>query len=363
MNLTIFNQSDFLPALHDFFAELQVPINALTDVPIAAREILGNNYKDRESFRLIDDVYFLGMVDDAAFRGKGAIALETVQDFAKDYEGIVIFGVTLNRRNGGLLPTRSHLAEISRAFNREFCYTPVVVVFKYADADSEYLAFANTERSKYKRNQEGEKAGKVTLLRDVSISNIHAAHEKIIFGDKNFKGLKIDTSKVNSFKKLYDYWQTVFSLQALNNQFYADLQEWFYYASQKIKLPYRPEYLPENENIKNFLVRLLARTMFCWFIKEKGLIKPELLELRDWDGQVYPLVKDFEDDNFLESNSYYRGILQNIFFNSLNQKDKKSLKDFKWTKYLHSDFQVECFTEIPYLNGGIFDKLDEDNAK
>ncbi|MEA5497558.1 hypothetical protein VB834_28510 [Limnoraphis robusta Tam1] len=197
----------------------------------------------------------------------------------------------------------------------------------------------------------------------MSISNIHAAHEKIIFGNKNFKGLKIDTSKVNSFKKLYDYWQIVFSLQALNNQFYADLQGWFYYASQKIKLPYRPEYLPDNENIKNFLVRLLARTMFCWFIKEKGLIKPELLELRDWDGQVYPLVKDFEDDNFLESNSYYRGILQNIFFNSLNQKDKKSLKDFKWTKYLHSDFQVECFTEIPYLNGGIFDKLDEDNAK
>ncbi|MEA5517340.1 HsdM family class I SAM-dependent methyltransferase [Limnoraphis robusta] len=187
--------------------------------------------------------------------------------------------------------------------------------------------------------------------------------KKLFLGDNNFKGLKIDTSKVNSFKKLYDYWQTVFSLQALNNQFYADLQEWFYYASQKIKLPYRPDYVPEKENIKNFLVRLLARTMFCWFIKEKGLIKPELLELRDWDGQVYPLVKDFEDDNFLESNSYYRGVLQNIFFNSLNQKDKKSLKDFKWTKYLHSDFQVEWFTTIPYLNGGIFDKLDEDNAK
>ena len=267
--------------------------------------------------------------------------------------------MTLQGRDGGLLPTRSQLAEISRAFNREFCYTPVVVVFKYG----EYLAFANTERLKFKRNQEGEKAGKVTLLRDVSISNIHAAHEKIIFGDKSFKGLKIDASKVNSFKKLYDYWQTVFSLQALNDQFYADLQDWFYYASQQIKLPFRPEYVPEKENIKNFLVRLLARTMFCWFIKEKGLIKPEILELRDWDGRVYPLVKDIEDDNFLESNSYYRGVLQNVFFNSLNQKDKKSLKDFKWTKYLHSDFKIEWFTAIPYLNGGIFDKLDDDNAK
>jgi len=360
MKLTIFNELDFLPALRAFFAELQVPINAVTDKPINARDILGNNYKDREPFELIDDVYFLGMVDDAAFRGGKSLAIDKIKS---DYDGIIIFGVTLNNRDGGLLPTRSHLAEIARAFNREFCYTPVVVVFKYADADNKYLAFANTERSKYKRNQEGEKAGKVTLLRDVSISNIHSAHEKIIFGDKSFKGLKIDASKVNSFKKLYDYWQTVFSLQALNDQFYGDLQDWFYYASQHIKLPFRPNYVPEKENIKNFLVRLLARTMFCWFIKEKGLIEPEILELRDWDGRVFPLVKDFEDENFLESNSYYRGVLQNIFFNSLNQKDKKSLKDFKWTKYLHSNFQVEWFTEIPYLNGGIFDDLDEDNAK
>ena len=360
MNLTIFNELDFLPALRKFFAELQVPVNALTDAPIAARDILTNTYKDNEFFNLIDEVYFLGMVDDAAFRGSKSLDISQIKS---DYDGIVIFGVTLKVRDGGLLPTRSQLAEISRAFNREFCYTPVVVVFRYAGADGEYLAFANTERLKYKRDREGEKAGKVTLLRDVSISNIHAAHEKIIFGDKSFKGLKIDPSKVNSFKKLYDYWQTVFSLQALNDQFYADLQDWFYYASQQIKLPFRPDYVPEKENIKNFLVRLLARTMFCWFIKEKGLIKPEILELRDWDGQIYPLVKDFEDENFLKSNSYYRGILQNIFFNSLNQKDKKSLKDFKWTKYLHSDFQIEWFTAIPYLNGGIFDKLDEDNAK
>jgi len=360
MNLTIFNQLDFLPALREFFKVLQVPIAAVTDKPIAARDILESNYKDNESFRLIDEVYFLGMVDDAAFRGGKSLDISQIKS---DYDGIVIFGVTLKvregGRDGGLLPTRSQLAEISRAFNREFCHTPVVVVFRY----DEYLAFANTERLKFKRDIEGEKAGKVTLLRDVSISNIHAAHEKIIFGDKSFKGLKIDASKVNSFKKLYDYWQTVFSLQALNDQFYADLQDWFYYASQQIKLPFRPDYVPEKENIKNFLVRLLARTMFCWFIKEKGLIKPEILELRDWDGRVYPLVRDFEEEDFLESNSYYRGVLQNIFFNSLNQKDKKSLKDFKWTKYLHSDFRVEWFTEIPYLNGGIFDKLDEDNAK
>ncbi|MEZ4988526.1 MAG: hypothetical protein R2795_26465 [Saprospiraceae bacterium] len=162
---------------------------------------------------------------------------------------------------------------------------------------------------------------------------------------------------------MYNYWQTVFSLQALNNQFYADLQDWFYYASQNIKLPYKPDYINEKENIKNFLVRLLARTMFCWFVKEKGLIKNELLELTDWQGNKFKLTSDIEEKNFLKSNSYYRGVLQNIFFNALNQKEKKSNKDFGWTKYWHPDFKLDWLTDIPYLNGGIFDKLDEDNAK
>ncbi len=195
------------------------------------------------------------------------------------------------------------------------------------------------------------------MLKDVSTENPHSAHIKILYG------LTIDRQKIDTFKLLYNYWQSVFSLQALNNQFYADLQDWFYYATQNIKLPYKPNYINEKENIKNFLVRLLARTMFCWFVKEKGLIKNELLELTDWQGNKFKLTSDIEEKNFLKSNSYYRGVLQNIFFNALNQKEKKSIKDFGWTKYWHPDFKIDWLTDIPYLNGGIFDKLEEDNAK
>ncbi|MDD1414502.1 hypothetical protein MEN41_07560, partial [Dolichospermum sp. ST_con] len=168
MQLTRFNEIDFLPALKEFFGKsnLNVPINYVDDKPVSAKKILQNTYKDNEAFRLINDVYFVGLVDDAAFRGNQSLAIDKIKS---DYDGILIFGVTLNNRDHGQLPTRflgraslSHLAEISRAFNREFYYTPVVVVFKYTEANSEYLAFANTERLKYKDNREGEKAGKVT---------------------------------------------------------------------------------------------------------------------------------------------------------------------------------------------------------
>lgn len=362
MKLDIFSKTNFLDAVKALFTELNVPVNYISDEPTTAKEILKDTYKDNDTFELVNDVYFVGMVDDAAFEGEGSIKPSQIEE---DYEAILIFAITLYNRDNNLLPSRSQFTEITRAFNREFKYTPVVIVFNYRNNINEYIAFANTERIKYKHKWlEGEKAGKISLLRDINIREPHSAHTKILFGDeKNKKGLQIDSNKIKSYDELYRYWQSVFTLQELNDHFYKDLQDWFYYALQHINLPFKPEYISEKENAKNFLVRLLARTMFCWFVKEKELIKPELLELTDWQGKRYKLTKDVDDNDFLKSNSYYRGVLQNIFFNALNQNNKKTIKDFKWTKYLHPDFNIEWFAEIPYLNGGIFDKLEEDNAK
>lgn len=351
-----FSSEPFIEALKLFFNELKIPVSYLADEPASPESILGERFKpNHDAHKLIEDIYAVGLVNDDIFEGKETIdSLEEVKSLSTDYDGLLLFGVTLKPRRDCLPVSRGQLAEITRAVNRVFPYTPVTIVFKHDGK----LSFSNSERVKYKQEwREGEKIGKVTMLKDVSIANPHAAHLKIL------AGLKIDTNKITSFLHLYNFWQTVFSLQALNNQFYADLQDWFYYASQNIKLPFKPDYLNEKENIKNFLVRLLARTMFCWFVKEKGLIKHELLELKNWQGIKYKLVNDIDRDGFLQSNSYYRGILQNIFFNALNKKEKKSIKDFGWTDKWHDDLNLQWFTEIPYLNGGIFDRLEEDNAK
>jgi len=346
------NADNFYSGLKTLFNALNIPVNYIAEESIAPADLLAHTFKaNNPAHQLMDDVFILGMVDDAAFKGKKSVEVEKIK---ADYEGILIFGVTLKKRDKDLLPTRSQLAEITRAFNREFHYTPVIVVFKYEG----FITIANAERLKFKQEwREGEKNGKVTMLKDVDIRRPHTAHLKIL------DGLTIDPDKTNSFQKLYKYWHQAFSIQALNDQFYSDLQGWFYFAIRSIKLPFRPDYIPEKENVKNFLVRLLARTMFCWFVKEKGLIKNELLELCDWEGSRYPLTSDIENSDFLNRNSYYRGILQNVFFNALNRKEKSGIKDFKWTKYVSKDFNYDWLCSIPYLNGGIFDKLEEDNAK
>jgi len=347
-----FKNKPFIEALQSFFKNLNVPFNVISEYQTEPINIIG----DKKCNENIKAIYPFGIVTDAIFNQEETKITQTDVENEK-YEGILLFGVDVSKTN----PSRSDLAEITRQINRAFTKLPVVVVFKYGNQ----LTFANAERIDYQQQwREGEKVGKISMLKDIEIEKPHAAHLKILFGsaDNRTTGLQIDQRKINSFEKLYQYWQKQLSIQALNDEFYADLQSWFYYATQKIKLPYKPDYIDDKENTKNFLVRLLARTMFCWFVKEKGLIQKELLELKDWDDTMYPLTNDFDHKDFLQSNSYYRGILQNVFYNALNQKDKKSIKDFKWTKYWHQDLPINWFTEVPYLNGGIFDKLNEDNA-
>ena len=120
---------DFHAALRTFFKKLNIPVNYIAEEPARPQDILteGKTYKkDHPAFQLMNDVYLLGMVDDAAFEGNDSLDPKKIES---DYDGILIFGVTLYPRNNGLLPTRSQLAEITRSFNREFHYTPVVVVF------------------------------------------------------------------------------------------------------------------------------------------------------------------------------------------------------------------------------------------
>lgn len=392
MNLKTFSQNGFLSALKTLFKELNVPMNYVADEPTTAKEILKDTWKDNDTFALTEDVYFVGMVDDAAFEGN--ISLET-EKIKSDYDGILIFGITLKDRPNGLLPTRSQLAEISRAFNREFYYTPVVVVFRY----SNNLAFANTERLKYKQEwREGEKAGKVSLLRDISIDNPHSGHLSIL------SELKIPTSgtkKVDTFSKLYSYWQEVFSVKILNKKFYQELSNWYFWATQHVTFPGEPtkeDAHQKNTKLEELLqehratnvIRMLTRLMFVWFIKEKKLIPEELFDLNTLQKDILNEISPYHEIGMFEERNkesvYYKAILQNLFFATLNCPIKpdaldKRIRGFRRDKHYGDDFgndwlyrhkkyfkNPEKFLNlmnsvVPFLNGGLFECLDEKHKK
>jgi hypothetical protein len=317
INLTIFNNSLF-EAGTEFFNQLGIRLNSNTASSLRAEELLKDHYKDKGIFKAIDEAYFLGLVDDSVFDGntpllnKEKISLKEAEDrLTAEYNGLMVFAVRLK---DSYSPTRTEIAELTRAFNRVSKSVPVVLLLKYGGL----LSFAASERTKYKQAwREGEKIGKISLLKDIKVAAPHTGHVKIL------DDLKVAPA-VTDFNALYKQWQEVFNVQLLNESFYRKISAWYYYATSVIKLPIRPEYYRDDkENIKNFTVRLICRMIFCWFLKEKGLIDPKLLELYDYTDNPIIFVKKTKKD-FQKENSYYRGIIQNIFLSTAVQDNLKS---------------------------------------
>lgn len=383
MNLNYFKERDFFSTLNALFEELNIPVNGGIEEPTTAKEILKDTYKDNNAFSLVKDVHFVGMVDDAAFEGGESLSKDEIK---ADYEGLLIFGIILNQREGCLLPTRSQLAEISRAFNREFYYTPVVLVFKYQDDKDNYLALANTERLTYKQEwREGEKAGKVSLLRDINIDNTHSGHQQIL-ANMSIKGL------INSFDSLYKHWQKVFSVSLLNKRFYEELSNWYFWAVKEVTFPSEPtmhsmfeatgesdekklQELKQEHNAKN-VIRLLTRLLFVWFIKEKKLIPDELFDLEYIKDNILEDLSPLHNDDLFESantnSHYYKAILQNLFFATLNQEmgkrsfrnDKQHINVTNLMRYQSHFKNPEKYIDlvesvVPFMNGGLFECLDK----
>lgn len=296
----------------------------------------------------------------------------------RQFDSYLFFAVPLPDANY----TRTELAERARALNALFPQ-PVLVLFRYGDC----ISLAITYRRASKRDPSRDIIErKVTLIKDIACTQPHRAHLDIL-ADFTLPSLAEPASPIRTFAQLDPAWRRVLSTQQLNESFYSELAKWYYWATSTIRLPIVPEHLQhrkdaKEENIKQFTIRLLCRSIFCWFLKERGLIAPRLLELADSTGQ--PVIHTWPSKStaeFAQSNSYYRGVLQNIFFNCLNTPmdqrrltaaraaNDKTVTDpqlkklaYRGKNYLPDDFDYTIFDRLPYLDGGLFDCLPEDNA-
>ena len=108
--------------------------------------------------------------------------------------------------------------------------------------------------------------------------------------------------------------------------------------------------------------------LFVWFIKEKGLIAEDLFVERQAAG----LLKDYDPRN---GDSYYRAVLQNLFFATLNteigrrrfsRQSNTTHRDFSRYRYeseiADPNALLELFSKTPFINGGLFDCLDSEEA-
>ncbi len=191
-------------------------------------------------------------------------------------------------------------------------------------------------------------------------------------GNKTFRDrMVLDCA---SFDKLKE----AFSVEKLTKEFYNRLFAWYQWAlseEMNVTYPNDTDRSEDDREINEHIIRLITRLMFVWFLKQKHLVPDNLFD----PAKLKTILKKFSPTT---GDNYYRAILQNLFFATLNSEiaerafavdaGKISVnKEHFGIKTLYrygAEFSgsendvLSLFSKIPFLNGGLFECLDKDKV-
>ena len=259
---------------------------------------------------------------------------------------------------------RGRYASFVREVNKQFPGAPAVVLFHTSTG---LLSLAFVHHRQNKRDPDRDVLGRVSLIREIDPDKPHRAHLDIL--DTLSLRSRLDwigsRGRAPNFDGLLDAWLDALDTEELNRRFYRDLFAWFERAVEKATFPrkQRKTLKPEEH-----VIRLITRLMFVWFVKEKGLVADDLFI----ENRVSQMLRDYDADN---GGSYYRAVLQNLFFATLNTEiDKRGFsnrtndhhRDFSRYRYKSEmadpDGLLALFKQTPFINGGLFDCLDSEES-
>ena len=196
--------------------------------------------------------------------------------------------------------------------------------------------------------------------------------------------------RVKDEKDLHDR----FSVEVLTKAFYNELSDWYAWAIGSVVFPGEQLMDTEDKRIEHRsknVIRLLTRLLFVWFLKQKNLIPWQLFDEEYLNANI---LNDFKPNLQIglfkeksKESKYYKAILQNLFFATLNCPiTPQSKEDSRERGFRKSDWYGQGFGEdhlmrykdnfsnpqhfldlvnerVPFLNGGLFDCLDDKENK
>ena len=269
-------------------------------------------------------------------------------------ESFMFFAVELKGKDY----SRGKYAQFTREINKRIDM-PIVVFFRVENR----LTMGFVGRRQHRRDPDRDVLEQVTLIKDILLDKAHRAHTDILFElslGECAKWMNANKQPEN-FDGLLAAWLARLDTEELNKKFYRDLFNWFEWAVEQATFPTDEKRTLEPEE---HVIRLITRLLFVWFIKEKGLVAEELFN----ETQVRGLLIDYDRDT---GESYYRAVLQNLFFATLNTEiekrrfskrtrdDHRNFSLYRYKDQMHaSDILLELFAQTPFINGGLFDCLD-----
>ena len=258
---------------------------------------------------------------------------------------------------------RGVYVELTREINKRLV-VPTVVFFRTADGR---FSVAFVHRRSHKRDRPRDVLGSVSLIREINTTNPHRAHLDVLgkLALPERLSWMSDKRRSPNFDSLLAAWLDALDTEELNRSFYKQLFTWFERAVNEAEFPTKQAVTLSSEE---HIIRLITRLLFVWFIKEKGLVAPQLFS----EAQVTSFLRKYDRDT---GDSYYRAVLQNLFFATLNSeiegrsfstKTRSKHRDFSHYRFKEEiadpDRLLELFGQTPFINGGLFDCLDSFEA-
>ena len=279
-------------------------------------------------------------------------------------KSFMFFAVQLKGENY----SRGKYAQFTREINKRIVM-PVVVLFRVENR----LTIGFVSRRSHKRNPKRAVLEKVTLIKDIQLDNPYRAHLDILFELSLEECAKwmVANNQPENFDGLLATWLARLDTEELNKRFFKEIANWYFWAVDRVTFP---DDAGEDVEVRNAtsVIRLLTRLIFVWFVKEKGLVPDALfnqIELGD-------ILKNIDP----QESTYYKAILQNLFFATLNTEMKPNNRKFRgktkrpkgrdqnymahslyrYEEYFkHPKAALSLFETIPFLNGGLFECLDK----
>ena len=258
---------------------------------------------------------------------------------------------------------RGRYAAFTREINKRFP-VPAVVLFRTA-AGRLTLAFVHRRASRTRPDR--DVLGHVSLIREIDPANPHRAHLDILAQLSLPERLRwIDRhGQPRNFDGLLAAWLDALDTEELNRRFYRDLFAWFEHALANAQFPaHETRTQPPEEHV----IRLITRLLFVWFLKEKGLVAEDLFI----ENQIAALLTDYDRDT---GDSWYRAVLQNLFFATLNtpipergfsgggQPAHRVFSRYRYANQIADrERLLQLLAQTPFINGGLFDCLDSEQA-
>jgi len=311
----------------------------------------------------VEHIYQIGYIDDTTIQNPTSECAKEVDK----YDSMQIFACEI--KPDANFP-RSKAVALTRAFNRistlrfnESYDMPVIVVIRQGDL----VSLATCERTD-RKDGDGEKVGKVTILRNMYSPNLHPGHRQILERIAN----EVHGSK--TFAELYNKWLKSFSIDIICDDFFKQYKEIYEEIVEFVtgkRMIYDGNKWKEHNNnnpcvvimrefskfsnpeksVRDYVKKLMGRLVFIQFLQKKGWMGVPAGE--SWAGG---------DPEFLQ-NLFKRSNKKETFIDDVLEP---LFEDMNTNRQLNGDLStcqdVGFGIKIPYLNGGLFEPDEYDKS-